>query len=490
MATAISFSQIPANIRNPLYYAEVSNVAAGYFVENNRVLIIGQSTNDITETPELVPSVDYVKQKFGPGSQLAIMCQSFRNNNSFSELWVLPLNDAAGATKATWSVSVSGPATKSGTINLYIGDTVVYCPVTVGDTQATVVAAMIAKINANVDLPVIASSASAGVVTLTAKNAGTVGNTLTVQLDYLGALAGEKPVEGVAASVTANAGGATDPTLSTKLTVLGDMEIAFYGHPYSTITAINALTPFLESRWNALRGLDGHAFTAIQGSLSALQSLGSDLNDPAQTVVGYETQSPTWAVEVVGSYLGQASNSLSIDPARTLQTLELIGVTPPKEHDQFSLANRSALLNTGIATLKYVRAAVQIERAITTYQVNDYGYNDPSYLDVMTRTCLTYIKKSLGYRVTQKFGRSKLAPDGTIFGSGQAIVTPAIIRAELIAWYQELEVLGICVNPKGFEKDLLVTINSSDPNRVDILLPPTLIANLIVMAVKVEYRLK
>ena len=44
--------------------------------------------------------------------------------------------------------------------------------------------------------------------------------------------------------------------------------------------------------------------------------------------------------------------------------------------------------------------------------------------------------------VTSKYGRHKLANDGTRFGSGQAIVTPNVIRGELSAAYYALERLA------------------------------------------------
>ena len=38
----ISFNNVPANVRVPLFYAEVDNSQAGYFSQELRTLIIGQ----------------------------------------------------------------------------------------------------------------------------------------------------------------------------------------------------------------------------------------------------------------------------------------------------------------------------------------------------------------------------------------------------------------------------------------------------------------
>ncbi|MFD2046816.1 hypothetical protein [Pantoea stewartii] len=69
----------------------------------------------------------------------------------------------------------------------------------------------------------------------------------------------------------------------------------------------------------------------------------------------------------------------------------------------------------------------------------------------------------------------KLAASGTKFASGAAIVTPNIIRAELIAQYSTLETNGFVQDSTGFASGLIVEQNSSNPNRVDVLWPGVLI---------------
>jgi phage tail sheath gpL-like len=53
------------------------------------------------------------------------------------------------------------------------------------------------------------------------------------------------------------------------------------------------------------------------------------------------------------------------------------------------------------------------------------------------------VLRSLKTAVTSKYARTKLAADGTRFAPGSAIVTPSMIRAELIAQYRQLEFDGL-----------------------------------------------
>ncbi len=83
----------------------------------------------------------------------------------------------------------------------------------------------------------------------------------------------------------------------------------------------------------------------------------------------------------------------------------------------------------------------------------------------------------------------KLADDGTRFAPGSAIVTPNIIRAELIAQYGFLEFNGHVQDAKGFAAGLKVERNSQNPNRVDVLWTGTLINQLRVFALLNQFRL-
>ncbi|ECF4924972.1 phage tail protein, partial [Salmonella enterica subsp. arizonae] len=73
---------------------------------------------------------------------------------------------------------------------------------------------------------------------------------------------------------------------------------------------------------------------------------------------------------------------------------------------------------------------LRIQRDITTYRKNAYGVADNSYLDSETLHTSAYVLRRLKSVITSKYGRHKLANDGTRFGPGQAIVTPAVIRGE------------------------------------------------------------
>ena len=177
--------------------------------------------------------------------------------------------------------------------------------------------------------------------------------------------------------------------------------------------------------------------------------------------------------------------SLETDPARPLQTLELAGIIPPPLKERWAMEERNLLLHDGIATYM-VQAGdiVAIEREVTMYQTNKWGEADPSYLDITTPATLGFIRYATKSRITQKYPRHKLASDGTRYSPGQAIVTPSVIRGELLALYRELEYAGIVENFDAYKADLIVERNGSDRNRVDVLAPPDIVNQFRIFAMK------
>jgi phage tail sheath gpL-like len=132
---------------------------------------------------------------------------------------------------------------------------------------------------------------------------------------------------------------------------------------------------------------------------------------------------------------------------------------------------------------------VYIERLITTYQTNPTGVPDPSYLDICTMRTLAYLRYTLRARIALRFPRHKLANDGTNFGPGQAIVTPAIIKSEILSLFASWENEGLVEGFAQFSNDIIVERNTNDVNRVDVLLSPDLMNAFRVFAGQIQFLL-
>lgn len=492
---SIPFKQLPANIRVPLFYAETDNSQANSGQQTQRALIIGQITAAGTAqagVPVISQGVADAAAIGGSGSMLHLMVQAYRRSDNFGELWCLPLADAAGSTAAAGTVTFTAAATANGTFTLYVGGVAVAMPVVPAQTVAQLATALAAAINATPKLPVTAAAA-AGVVTITAINKGPCGNDIDLRVNYLGTRGGEATPAGLAAAIVQMTGGATAPNLAAALANLGDMSFDFIACPYIDATSLAAIGSLLNDstgRWSWSSQLYGHAFAAARGTLGTLTTLGLTRNDQHVSIMGFN-DSPTPAWLWAASLTGAVATNVRADPALPMQTVRLEGVLAPPLASRFQLTDRNVLLYDGISTFTAGDdGSVAIDNLITTYQKNGAGAPDDSYLQVETLFTLAYVLRALKSVVTSKYSRVKLADNGTRVAGPGNVVTPNMIRADLIATYRTLEANGLVQNGDAFRDGLIVQKNTTNPNRVDVLWPGTLINQLRIFALLAQFRLQ
>jgi phage tail sheath gpL-like len=504
----VSFNSIPANWRMPLYWVEVDPSMAGYPRSRLTSLIIGTMLSGGSAAPNVpipVPSQADARELFGYGSMLDGMVEAFTRNNFAQELWVVPIEEAASGVAASGVITVSNAATGAGTLPIYVAGRRVQVFVAAGEAIDATATKIAAAINADLSMPV-AAVAALGVVTLTCKFKGTEGNEIDVRLAYGGALAAEKipvglDIEGPATYKLTGGTGSVD--ISEAIENLGDEIYEYVATGYTDSTSLALLEEeygFSDTgRWGWMRQLYGHVFGARRGAAadpdqkgySDLITWGPSNNSGVLSILGIEANSPTPSWNWAAAYAAKAARALLNDPARPLQTLALDGCLPPPKHQRFDMKQCNDLSGVGIATQGINGDGVpSIKRESTTYQKNVYGQGDDAYELVPTLATLAALFRSQRFAITSKFPRHKLADDGTRFGAGQAIVTPKIIKAELIAQYRFDEFLGRVENATAFKANLIVERDPNDPNRVNVLYPPDLINQLRVFAVLAQFRLQ
>ncbi|MGF6392167.1 phage tail sheath subtilisin-like domain-containing protein [Pseudomonas plecoglossicida] len=492
---AIGFSNIPSDIRVPLFYAEMDNSAANSASSVMRRLIVGQVNDDATSDQVgqlvLVPSVSLAKSIGGQGSMLAAMYEIWRKADPVGEVWCLPLKATTGVV-AAGTVTVTGTATESGLFSLYVGGVRVQATVTSGATAAQVASALAVQVNAKVDLPVTAV-AEGGTVTLTCKWKGESGNDIALQMNRLGKTNGEVTPAGLIVAVAAMASGAGTPDQVDALAALGDEPFEFICMPWTDTTSLDAWKLAMDDssgRWSWAKQLFGHVYSAKRGTVGTLVAAGQARNDQHVTVQGVEQGVPQPVWLVAAALAARTAAFISADASRPTQSGTMPGIDPAPASERFTLTERQSLLSYGIATAYFEGGSMRIQRSITTYQKNAYGQPDNSYLDSETMHQSAFIIRRLQGVITSKYGRHKLANDGTRFGAGQPIVTPSTIRGELIAQYGKLENEGHVENAELFAEYLIVERDSNDPSRVNVLFPPDYINGLRVFALLNQFRLQ
>ena len=473
-------------VLTPGVYVEVDNTRAqqGLAELPNRTLLIGvaDGTADLN-VPVRVTNLGLVDELFGRGVMLAEMCKAFGDANPLAEMWAFPTGIIAPASVATATVIFAGGATKSGVVTVFIAGRAVSVAVAAGDNDTAIATAWADAANAITDLPVTAA-VDVYTVTLTSKWGGYTGNMIDVRVDEGASLP--------SVTITANpfTGGNGDVSLAQLFAAIGDEVFTTWVLPPLADTTLNnqiaAVEAELERRAGGTVQLPAQLFTAVGGTHAEISTWAGSRNSPFVVSMGLQkSPTPPWIV----ASLAAAMDVSEPDPARPRQTLPLPGMIPPATIDRYTQTERQIHLNEGVATfIVDAGGACRIERLVTTYTLTPLGVPDTSYRDVETLRTLAALRHTLRARLATRFPRYKVADDGFDVPPGAAIVTPSVIRGEVIALAQEWVERGWIENIDQFKRDLVVRRNTTDPNRVDIQLPPDLVNQLRVLAGQIQFR--
>lgn len=426
---------------------------------------------------------------------------------------------SANAVKATATATFAGTATADGTVSSTIDGVTYSAAVVNGDTAAQVATKFAAAINSAGGTQVTAVAAGAvvtmtaktgsavpngwttsgtstatgitntttgfaggvdPVVTLTAVNAGTLGNTIRVETRLY-------PDDGSYAdallTITQPTGGATDPSITDALAGLGDELWDWIGMPYAQSAYLAEIETWLDARWHPNSQVYGHAITTYVGSAGATQAFTSARNNWHTSVMPIYN-APNASFLWTAAIAAKAAQHLQAAPelSRPLQTVVLEGILPPKQiGDRWSNVQRQSFYFAGASGYHVENGQVQIDRLITTYQKNAWGQPDQSYLDVNLPAQLMYGSRALIAYLTQTYPRAALV-DSNPRGL-QGFATVEDIRNAIVHQYKYLVSVGVFENAELFEELLIVERNVTDPNRVDVYLPLDVVNQLRVLAI-------
>ena len=495
----ITFNNIPKSIRTPGTYGEIdaSRALQGLVANPHKVLILGQKIAAGTvpfDTLVAISKDGLADGFFGPGSILARMCNVYKANNQFTEIFAMALGSgiAGAAAEATldFSIALDG-ATHSGaeTLHMMFNAVGLDFNITSGMSGGQIASLVASTINGTAlsGLPMVAAlsvvAGSMGLLTFSAVQSGTQGNYLDIRHNFF---TGESfPTSfSVELSTVVFAGGSVDPDLADAWAVIDGERFNGIIQPYIDAANLTEIENELTDRFKPLEDLQGHGFTAVRGTQASATTLGNSRNGIHNTIMA-AFDSPNAPEEWAATLGAVASFNLNNDPARPLHTLPLTGLLAPPIENRFTRPERDILLFDGIATwIVDTGGKVLIERAITTYQNNALGISDPTFLDIQTLYTLGELRDQWKIRMSNRFiiPRFKLADNGFPVQPGTFVATPSTIGQETIGLFTELRDAGLIENLDDFIANLVVERDATDRNRVNVLLAPDLINQFRILA--------
>lgn len=466
----VQFSQIPAGVRVPLFYVELSSGGTTY--KGHAVqLLFGQKLASGTAPAGKVQSLrdSQWPGAVGNGSMLHGALQSARLQDEFAEIHFVALDDDPAGVAATGSVKVAGtPVARSGTAALYIAGRRVRIAVQPADTNATIATALALAIN-KTPFVYVTAQAAGDTITLTARHKGDLGN--DIMIDH-GEPADEGPLGATLFTITDMAGGTGNPEVAAFLANLGDVEYDWIGSPYADQTNLSAMTDFLGSqsgRWSPMQQIYGHHTVVTSKSYANATALGNAQNDQHLTIFpAYKFRSPPWetAAAVNAAFCKHLQSAPEL--SRPLQTIPLRAIAGPLDiSHRLNVQERNTHYYDGLSGFHFRRdGTVAIDSALTTYKQNEWGTDDFTYLHVNIQAQLMYILRSFKNDILRIHGRQALVdevPEGA-----EGVASPAVLRETILHTYQRMVSETVTENFDRFAQSLVVERSTENADRIDV----------------------
>ncbi|MCW2480486.1 phage tail sheath subtilisin-like domain-containing protein [Candidatus Symbiopectobacterium sp. NZEC135] len=465
----VEFYQIGSSIRKPGKYFEFNTRLAVRTLPGNqqKVLMLAQMLEAGSATP--LQAVDVFSDEeaatlFGRGSMAHLMAAEAIGCNSYLQLQIIGIGDDSAATAASGKITVTGTATASGALSLWVGTVRVDVAISANDAAATVATALNTAIAQKTALPVTAAVA-AGVITLTAKNKGAAGNDIKLRA--------ASTATGITVAVAAMNGGGIDPDIAPALAAVFAAGHNIVVSPYATSAALTALRTHLDNVSGPLEQRGAIGVAGWPKSLSTGTTLAASINS-GRITLGWHNGSVKTPAQVAAAYAAVIASEE--DPARPLNTLAMSTLDVTELADRPGRNEQENALYNGLTPFEVGSGdTVQIVRAITTYTKNADGVDDVSLLDITTFRTLDYVRKACRERIALRFPRDKLSSR-----------TPDRVRSELLDVLYKLEELEIIEDVDANKAALIIERDSQDSNRLNGRIPADVVNGLHIFAGRID----
>lgn len=416
------------------------------------VLLVGQMVSTGTATAS-VPYEIFRESDgetlFGAGSILDFAIKAAFKAHPLAKLSAVAIADAG--VKAAATVTFATNALASTTYALRIAGVLIQIDIVTGDTPTIIAAALSAAINANTSLPVTATPL-VGVVTITAKNGGTVGNGIQLR----GRFASTTTVVGTTATLSSTALTAGTGAVSTAAALAGTVARRYHETAILLDDSVSGLAAktHINTQAGAEVGFGEFAHQGLVGSLSTATTLALALNAPRGLVAAING-SESWSVAIAAAFAAVLSSEEAA--TRPLNTLPLTGILPPPVESRWTRTETRTLLDNGVTPLVVMPGeTVGIMRAVVTGVKNSGGNFDYSTLDVTITRGFDDLRDNVKLMFDTNYPRARWAESDADGLLPPDVATPAKVKQDLIDVCRDAESRGICSGVEALKDQIVV----------------------------------
>lgn len=466
---------------------------AAFLPQRIAVFAQGASASTYSLAKRRIRSCAEAGRVYGFGSPIHLVARELLPENGDGvgtiPVTVYPLEDVYDTgVAATGRITPAGTQTKLATYRVRIAGILSQAfSVAASATVAARVASIVAAINAVLEMPVIATD-NTTYVGLTAKWAGASGNDIVIEVpdgddeEVFGVLYGGT------FTVQAMANGAANPTVDDALALVGNTweTMALNALNPTDSTALDAFQDFGEGRWGELVR---RPLVVFVGNTEA------DVNDAIVPPAGRTDDrvnaqlvapgSPNLPCVVAARQLARIARTANNNPPTDYGAKRVDRIIAGADADQWDYLTRDSAVKDGSSTVEVVDGVISIGDVVTFYRPN--GEEPPAYRYVVDIVRLQNVIFNLDLKfAAEEWAGAPLIPDNQPTVNPNAR-SPKHAKAEVFAILDGLGDAAIISDPETAKKNTTAVISSTNPKRLDIVVPVQLSGNTNVKSIELKF---
>lgn len=460
----------------------------GILLLPQRIAVVGQgnTASAYSTVKAQLTSALAVAQAYGFGSPLhQVAKQLFPTNGDgvgTIPVTFYPLEDDASGVVSDGDITPTVAPTEAASyivrVNNIDSESFVI-PVT-GATVASVVAQMVAAINAVLDMPIIAVDGTT-LLTFTSKWEGTSANDIVVEV------IGSTTVGNSFALTQAN-GGLVNPDVDDALTQVGNVweTMMLNCMDIADTTTLGKYDVFGEGRWGALVRKPTVVFT---GNTEAVVATAVTVSD-ARTTDRTNSQlvapgSNDLPFVTAARQLARIAVVANNDPAHDYGSQDATGLVPGTDGEQWTYADRDLAVKAGSSTIEVKDGVINISDTVTMYHPN--GDPIPAYRFVVDIVKLQNIIFNLDLEFAQaKWDGAPLIPDDQPTSNRNA-KKPKTAIAAVSSILDSLGLNAIISDPEAAKAATVAEIDANNPKRLNLATTVQLSGNTNIISVDLNF---
>lgn len=452
-----------------------------------RVALVGQGSSASVYSNDKArhTSALSVAQTYGFGSPLHLAALQLMPVNGDGvgsiPVTVYPLDDDGAGVASAGDITPTVAPTEAASYIVRVNniDSEAFVIETV-DTVATTTVKMAAAINANVNMPIIATS-TALLVDTESKWKGASANDIVIEV------IGSTTV-GNSFAITQHVGGLVNPDVSTALAQVGDVwETMFLNClDIADTTTLDLYSTFGEGRWGALTRkpcivFTGNTATTVAAAIAVPDARKTDRTN-AQLVAPGSNDLP---FAVAARQLARIVKVANDNPPHDYGSQDATGVTPGADGDQWTYVDRDTAVKAGSSTIEVKDGVANVADTITFYHPS--GDPIPAYRFVVDIVKLQNIIFNLNLEfATTKWDGAPLIPDDQPTVNRDA-KKPKTAVAAVSAILDSLGLNAFISDPETAKANTFAEIDSQNPKRLNVLTTVQLSGNSNIISVDLDF---